>query len=309
MRQDQVPGYLTLMQSGELAERARRAAALLDGCRLCPCGCGASRLADEHGACGVGRFAVVAGYGPHFGEESCLRGHCGSGTIFLSGCNLQCVFCQNWDISHRLVGDSVTPGVLAGMMLELQDHGCHNINWVTPTHVLPQLLEALVLAAEGGLRLPIVYNSSGYDRVETLRLLEGIVDIYLPDFKFWDPGVAAQLTRVPDYPEVARRAVAEMHRQVGDLVVDDRGVARRGLLVRHLVMPRGLAGTGAVAAWLANELSPHMRINIMGQYHPEGLAALDRSRFAEIARPVTASEIRQARAQAQNAGLAPLQEG
>ncbi|WCJ60127.1 radical SAM protein [Fontisphaera persica] len=302
----EVPSYVALARSGELQERAQRARAALAACRLCPRGCGVNRLADERGRCGVGRQAVVSSAFPHLGEEDCLRGWRGSGTIFFSGCNLRCVFCQNDDISHDArAGAAVTAEELAGLMLELQAAGCHNINWVTPSHVAPQLLEGLARAAERGLRLPIVYNSSGYDDVETLRWFEGVVDIYLPDFKFWEPAVAERLAQAPDYPEVARAALKEMHRQVGDLVVDEQGLARRGLLVRHLVMPQQLAGTRALAEWLRREISPHTCLNLMAQYHPAGRVATAQGAqlYPELTRPITAAEYRQAQDDARAAGL------
>lgn len=272
---------------------------LLAPCRVCPHHCKVNRLRDETGRCGIGRFARVASYGPHHGEEDCLRGWGGSGTIFFSGCNLRCVFCQNWDISHEITGELVTAERLAEMMLELQELGCHNINWVTPSHVVPQCVEALVLARERGLRLPVVYNSGGYDAVETLQRLEGLVDIYMPDFKFWDAAVAARFTNAHDYPEVARAALREMHRQVGVLQLDRNGLARRGLLVRHLVMPHNLAGTAEIAHWLATELSPDTYCNVMAQYHPAGEAF----RFPELSRRITAAEFSEAVQAARRAGL------
>jgi putative pyruvate formate lyase activating enzyme len=241
----------------------------------------------------------VASYGPHHGEEDCLRGWGGSGTIFFAGCNLLCVFCQNWETSHECEGEIAAPEQLADMMLQLQAHGCHNINWVTPTHVVPQALEALAIAAERGLRLPIVYNTSGYDSVKTLRLLDSVVDIYMPDFKFWDPEISERFLHARDYPEAARRAIREMHRQVGVLQLDADGLARRGVLVRHLVMPNELAGTRPTAEWLARELSPETYINIMAQYHPAGEAC----RHADIARPITPAEFCRADQAARTAGL------
>lgn len=300
------PGYLALARSGELSRRANAAREQLAACRLCPRQCGANRLNDQCGQCGVGRLARVSSWFPHLGEEDCLRGWRGSGTLFFSGCNLHCVFCQNYDISHHpRAGAAVTARELATMMLELQAAGCHNINWVTPSHVAPQLLEALAVAAERGLNLPLVYNSSGYDSVETLRWFEGVVDIYMPDFKFWDATVAARLADAPDYPDVARAAMKEMHRQVGDLVLDDNGLARRGLLVRHLVMPHELAGTSAFTEWLAQEISPHTHLNVMAQYHPDGRVAGPQGAqlYPELARPITAAEYQKALAASQAAGL------
>jgi putative pyruvate formate lyase activating enzyme len=300
---DTYPSYRALARSGELQRRAAAAREALRACRVCPHACGVNRLEDRTGICGVGRLARVASWFPHHGEEDCLRGWRGSGTIFLAGCNLRCVFCQNYDISHAPAGAPVTADRLADLMLELQAAGCHNVNWVTPSHVVPQLLEALARAAARGLRLPIVYNTSAYDAVDTLRWLDGVVDIYLPDFKFWDPAVAARLTRAPDYPAAARAALREMHRQVGDLVCDASGLARRGVLVRHLVMPGGLAGTASVAAWLAREISPRTCVNVMPQYRPAGAVRRVLGQFPDLARPLDAGEHENALAAARAAGL------
>lgn len=264
------PAYLQLHASGELAARAAAARERLSCCTLCPRHCRVNRLADERGFCHTGAQAEVAGYGPHFGEESVLVGMGGSGTIFLAHCNLGCVFCQNYEISHLGEGVATPPGQLAAMMVSLQKQGCHNINFVTPSHVVPQLLDALIVAIDRGLTVPLVYNTGAYDEVETLRLLDGVVDIYMPDFKFWAEASAARFCRAADYPEMARLAIAEMHRQVGDLVIDAHGIARRGLLVRHLVMPEGLAETGKIMHFLAQEISPATYVNVMGQYRPCG---------------------------------------
>jgi putative pyruvate formate lyase activating enzyme len=255
------------------------------------------------GFCRTGRFARVASFFPHRGEEACFSGWRGSGTIFFSGCNLGCVFCQNWDISHDHGGRDVAAAELASMMLELQEQGCHNINWVTPSHVVPQALEALELAAAKGLELPIVYNTGGYDSIETLHLLDGVVDIYMPDFKFWDPATAERLVRARDYPEVARAAIREMHRQVGDLVLDGQGIARRGLLVRHLVMPNGLTGTGSIAEWLTREISRDTWINVMAQYHPEGLVTSSADAYRDIASALSREEFLAAVSAVRAAGL------
>jgi putative pyruvate formate lyase activating enzyme len=298
---DAYPAYVALLETGELAARARRAIESLADCALCGRKCHADRLdpAQAKSFCRTGRTAVTSSFFPHHGEESCLRGTGGSGTIFFTHCNLRCVFCQNYDISWQGEGFAATAEELAAMMLGLQDLGCHNVNFVTPSHVVPQILDALSRAAADGLRLPIVYNTGGYDRVETLRILEGVVDIYMPDFKFWDPDVARELANAEDYPEIARQAIKEMHRQVGDLQMDRRGIARRGLLVRHLVMPNGAAGTREVMRFLAREVSPDTYVNIMAQYHPEGQAL----RHPSIARSVTRGEWAEAVAIARQEGL------
>lgn len=228
-------------------------------------------MADERSVCHVGRRAIVASAFAHHGEEDPLRGRNGSGTIFLAGCNLRCVFCQNFDVSWRVRGAEVSAEALAHLMLELQALGCPNVNWVTPEHVVPQLLEALALAAEDGLCVPIVYNTSSYDSAESLALLDGVVDVYMPDLKLWTANRARRYLRRPDYPEVARRSILEMHRQVGPLELDDHGLAVRGVLLRHLVMPGLLDETEAILRWIGRELGPDTYLNLMGQYRPEGL--------------------------------------
>ncbi len=295
------PVYLTLYHSGELQRRSREALAELAHCTLCPRACGADRIAGDTGTCRIGRYARVTSAFPHHGEEDCLRGWNGSGTIFFAQCNLRCVFCQNYDISQSGHFSETSPEQLAKSMLELQACGCHNINFVTPTHVVPQILEALILAVQGGLRLPLVYNSSGYDSVETLRRLDGVVDIYMPDFKIWDDGQAARYLHAPDYPAVACDALREMHRQVGVLQLDEQGLAKRGVLVRHLVMPGGIAGTASVAAFLVSELSPDTYVNLMTQYHPEG--EVSNANFREINRRITTKEYAEALSAAHKAGL------
>jgi len=292
------PAYLELHRAGELRERIEAAEELLRECRVCPRGCGARRLEGETGACGVAVETVVSSYGPHFGEEAPLVGTGGSGTVFLARCNLACVFCQNADISHGGEGEVVSPTKLADLMLTLQRLGCHNINWVTPTHQVPQILRALLIAVAGGLSLPLVYNCGGYESLEMLRLLDGIVDIYMPDMKYADAEVARRYSGVEHYPEVARAALREMHRQVGDLVMDARGIARRGLLVRHLVLPNDLAGTAAVVEFLA-DLSPNTYLNVMAQYRP-----CHRAReHPPLARRPTVGEIERALRLARAAGL------
>jgi putative pyruvate formate lyase activating enzyme len=290
-----------LLPSGQLARRVRQAIDSLADCALCGRQCHVDRLHQEQpkSYCRTGRDAWVSSAGPHHGEEDCLRGRGGSGTIFFTHCNLRCVFCQNFDISHLGHGRRTTPDELAGMMLDLQRLGCHNINLVTPSHVVPQILAGLLPAAERGLRLPIVYNTGGYDRVETLRLLDGVVDIYMPDLKFWDPATSQELAHAEDYREVACRAVREMHRQVGDLVLDDAGLARRGLLVRHLVMPGGLDETRQIMGFLAREVSPDTFINVMPQYRPAGHA----HGYQSINRVLTLDEYHEALAIAQEEGL------
>ena len=297
--------YLRLGVS-ELRRRATEAVAGLSSCTVCPWECKIDRLADQRHICRTGRYARVASFFPHFGEEDCLRGWKGSGTIFFAWCNLRCVFCQNSDISQQEAGMEARPERLAAMMLDLQQQGCHNINFVTPEHVVPQVLEALPLAVEGGLRLPLVYNTSAYDSLESLRHLDGVVDIYMPDFKFWDPGHAKRFTKGKNYPEAARAAIKEMHRQVGDLVVDENGLARRGLLVRHLVMPGGLAGTREVMRFLCREVSPKTYVNVMAQYYPAGQVGAEK--YPEINRGITPEEYAEAVGIAQEEGLSRFDE-
>ena len=255
-------------ESGRLRRLAEKGLALLESCRLCPRACGKNRLEDERGRCLTGRLARVASFGPHFGEEAPLVGYGGSGTVFFSGCNLNCTFCQNSDISQGPGGRETGARDLAGIFLQVQEMGCHNLNLVTPTHVLPQILEALSLAVPEGLRVPIVWNCGGYESSEALALLDGVVDIYMPDLKFMDEEPSRAFLDAPDYPEAAQAAIKEMHRQVGDLVIDDQGLAVRGLLVRHLVMPDGLAGSDKAIRFLKEEISGNTYLNIMDQYRP-----------------------------------------
>jgi putative pyruvate formate lyase activating enzyme len=294
--------YLSLYRAGELEHRVEEAYSALRDCKVCPRNCRADRIKDQRAFCHTGRRARVSSFFAHFGEEDCLRGWRGSGTIFFSFCNLKCVFCQNHDISQDGGGREVERLELASMMLKLQDAGCHNINFVTPEHVVPQILEGLLCAAADGLRLPIVYNSSGYDAIRSLELLDGIVDIYLPDFKFWNPELSFRYMKARDYPDVARRVIREMRRQVGDLKINGNGIAERGLLVRHLVMPGGLAGTDEIMRFLAREVSPETYVNIMGQYSPDYKA----HRFPEINRETNADELNAAYASAHSAGLRRL---
>ena len=277
---------------------------MLSPCRVCPRNCKVDRLSDEKGVCQTGSKALVSSYAPHFGEESPLVGSGGSGTIFLTHCNLLCLFCQNFEISHLGEGLETEAGQLASMMISLQRQGCHNINFVTPSHVVPQILSALPIAIEKGLTVPLVYNSSGYDSPETLKLLEGIVDIYMPDFKFWNRESAKRYANAPDYPEVARDAVLEMHRQVGDLVLDDDGVAVKGLLVRHLVMPGGLNETGEIMGFLARKVSRDTYVNVMDQYRPCGKAY----QCPPIDRRLNKDEYQEAIELSRDAGLRRLDE-
>ncbi|MEF2146535.1 MAG: radical SAM protein [Desulfovibrionaceae bacterium] len=302
------PAYLALHQSGELGRRILAAQQLLRPCRLCPRTCNVDRLAGEPGFCGVASLAVVAAWQPHFGEEACLVGDNGSGTIFFAGCNLACVFCQNSDISRpataRAAGHEATPEELAGIMLALQEQGCANINLVSPTHVVPQVLAALDIACARGLRLPLVYNSGGYDSLETLGLLDNVVDIYMPDAKVWEPEIAARLLGARDYPETARAALLEMHRQTGDLFLNEQGLAVRGLLLRHLVLPDNLAGSEHWLRFIAETVSRNTFIHIMEQYRP----CAEAEDHAGLNRPVSAQECEKARRIARDFGLQPLEE-
>jgi len=297
------PAYRSQLQSGKLADRTKRAYLHLEDCDLCARYCHVNRRKTIKGAvCRTGDRAVVNSYGPHHGEEDPLRGWRGSGTIFFSWCNLRCVYCQNWEISHKGVGHEVSPQGLADMMLALQDHGCHNINLVSPSHVVAQIIAAVSLAVRRGLQLPLVYNTGGYDSVEALHLLDGIIDIYMPDMKYGDTDMARRYSKVRDYVAYNRAAVKEMHRQVGDLVIDEQGLARRGLLVRHLVMPANLAGTEKVLAFLAEEVSTHTYLNLMAQYYPCYRA----DEYPLLARRLTTDEYHQALVWARHYGLQRL---
>ncbi len=297
------PSYLAAHESGELAERVEAAREMLASCHLCPRECGVNRLEGDTGFCGGGREALVGSVNAHFGEERPLVGIGGSGTIFLAGCNLGCLFCQNYELSHLAMGREVGPQELGNMMLRLQRGGCHNINFVTPTHFMPQILEALGPAIEGGLRVPLVWNCGGYESVEALKLLEGIVDIYMPDAKYADAGPAERFSQAPDYPERMQAALTEMHRQVGDLVMDERGLAVRGMLIRHLVLPEGLAGTAEVMRFIAS-LSKDSYVNVMAQYRPCFRAA----EHPPMDRRLTMQEYREAVQAALDAGLHRLDE-
>ena len=303
------PAYLSLGLD-ELRRRAERAVAMLADCRACPRDCGVNRIEGKWAACKTGRYAVVGSYFPHFGEEDCLRGWNGSGTIFFSHCNLRCVFCQNYDISQAVKPGPVSPGSsaadIAAMILDLQRQGCHNINFVTPEHVVPQIVEALVIAIEHGLRLPIVYNTSAYDSLESLELMRGLVDIYMPDFKYWSAECSKTYLMAEDYPEAARAAIAAMHEQVGPLSFDAEGLAQRGLLIRHLVMPGSLDEARAILEWIATEIGADTYVNLMNQYYPAGKVGAER--FAEINRRLLPAEFRQAQALAHELGLRRLDE-
>jgi len=301
------PAYLATHRSGTLAGKVAAGLRELEDCCACPRDCHVNRMIGESRVCHTGRHARVASAFPHFGEEDCLRGWNGSGTIFFSLCNLRCVFCQNWEISQTAAGDELRAERIADLMLALQDRGCHNINFVTPEHVAPQVLEAVAAAVPRGLRVPIVYNTSAYDSLTSLRLLEGVVDIYMPDFKFWEESTALRLAKARDYPGRARDAIREMHRQVGPLRFGPDGLARRGVLVRHLVMPGQHDEAAAIFRWLASEVSTETYVNIMAQYRPEsriGTPGLDgTARYEEINRAPLPAEIARAYDAARQAGL------
>ena len=299
---DFVPAYVQAFEQGVLQERARQAVESLRSCRVCPRDCQIDRFNNKIGVCRSGRHARVASAFPHFGEEHCLRGSRGSGTIFFSGCNLRCVFCQNFDISQREDGAEVTAAALAAMMLDLQAAGCHNLNFVTPEHVVPQILEALVLAVGRGLRLPLVYNTSAYDSLESIRLMDGLVDIYMPDFKLWHAEHCAKYLVARDYADAARAVIAAMHAQVGELRVNEQGLALRGVLVRHLVMPGLLDDTREIMRWLATALSRDTYVNLMDQYHPAHRAQSE-PRFVHLNRRLQDREFDQALEHAHAAGL------
>jgi putative pyruvate formate lyase activating enzyme len=263
------PAYFDRAVRRSMPDRVAAAMEELTCCCACPRNCKINRVKDETRVCNTGRRAIVSSAFPHFGEEDCLRGWKGSGTIFFSMCKRRCVFCQNWDISQRRSGRELNASQLADTMPALQDHGCHNINFVTPEHLAPQIVEALAAAIDRGLRLPVVYNTSAYDALSSLKLMDGLVDIYMPDFKFWRPDTAKRLAKAKDYPERAKDAIREMHRQVGELRFLPNGLACRGVLVRHLVMPGQLDETREIFRWLADEISPDTYVNIMGQYRPD----------------------------------------
>ena len=297
------PTYLKLHRTGELRRRADALWAMLESCRLCPRECGAARLRGEKGFCHASRDVEVSSHHPHFGEERSLVGRGGSGTVFLTNCSLRCVFCINWEVSQGGQGWRKKLDDLADMMLDLQRRGCHNVNVVTPTHYSAHVVRALAIAAGRGLRLPVVYNTCGWERVEVLKLLDGVVDIYLPDFKYWDGKRAAKYSSGAEtYPEVTREGILEMHRQVGVARPAADGFMYRGLMIRHLVMPNDVGGTREILAWIASSLPKDTYVNIMSQYRPVYRA----SEFPEIARPLTRAEYEEAVACARRLGLTNL---
>jgi putative pyruvate formate lyase activating enzyme len=300
-RQNFIPAYQNL-PPGLLAEKAGTAEAALKSCTLCPRACKVDRTAGKRGFCRTGDKPFVSSWGPHFGEERPLVGSQGSGAIFFGNCNLGCLFCQNYAISHLGEGREMSVERLAEVMLELQQEGCHNINLVTPTHQLPMILRSLSMAAGQGLALPIVYNCGGYESIEAVRLLDGVVDIYMPDFKYADPEMSLRYSKARDYPSVAKAVIREMHRQVGDLVMDESGIAVRGLLLRHLVMPGGIAGTREVVRFIADEISKNTYVNIMDQYHP----CYQAHDHPPLDRRITTKEFAEAVKFAREAGLTRL---
>lgn len=293
------PAYVKLLHNGELSRKAELSREILHCCKLCGWRCNKDRLAGKLGVCRTSDVARVSSYGPHMGEEDPLRGWSGSGTIFFTRCNMHCQFCQNHEISHTDTGELIDAHELAQMMLNLQNLGCHNINLVSPTHVQPQILAAVLLAAQAGLRLPLVYNTGGYDTIEALQILDGVVDIYMPDMKYASAQIARYYSKIPNYPEVNQAAVREMHRQVGDLIINKQGLAQRGLLIRHLVMPNNLSGTAEISRFIAREISKDTYVNLMDQYHP----AYRARQFPRINRSVSHLEYEAAVMAARSAGL------
>jgi len=292
------PSYCNILKTSELKKRVGEAYKRLTNCDICALKCGVDRIAGVLGTCKTGARAKISSYGPHFGEEDPLRGSKGSGTVFFTRCNLSCQYCQNHDISQQDSGKEIDPEDLAGVMLELQARGCHNINFVSPSHVVPQILAGVLIAAQAGLCIPLVYNTGGYDNIKTLQLLDGVIDIYMPDMKYADADIAKKYSKIPDYPHINQQAVIEMHRQVGNLVIDKEGVATRGLLVRHLVLPSNLSGTDKIVRFLA-QLSRNTYLNLMDQYHP----AYKSHHYPEINRRITKQEYQEAVQLAKDAGL------
>ncbi len=297
-----IPSYLNLHRSGELARRLERARELQSPCRLCPRRCGALRAKGEKGFCESGTAAKVFRYGPHFGEEPPLTGSGGSGAIFFSGCTLRCIYCQNYRFSQKGEGSEVPSEELAQMFIRLQEQGCHNVNLVTPSHFLPQIITALSLAVKRGFNLPIVYNTSGYESLETLRILDGCVDIYLADMRYDSAEVAARYSGARDYPAINRAAIREMWNQVGALAINESGIAEKGLIIRHLVLPNGLGGTPRICRFIAEDVSPHAALSLMSQYTPCHRASGDDL----LRRRVTEDEYSEA---AHNLGMWGLENG
>jgi len=296
--------YLNLIESGELSRRVAQSYNRLTSCNICAHKCGVNRREGELGICKTGGKAKISSYGRHMGEENPLRGYQGSGTIFFTRCNLRCQYCQNHDISQSDSGNEIEPEDLAGFMLELQDAGCHNINFVSPSHVVPQIMAGVLIAAQAGLNIPLVYNTGGYDSMPTLTLLNGVIDIYMPDMKYADPQIAERYSKIPDYPRVNRIAVKEMHSQVGDLLLDERGIAKRGLLIRHLILPNNLAGTDHIIKYIAEEISKNTYLNLMDQYRP----AYRAHHYPELNRRISQEEYDKAVFMAESAGLTRLDE-
>jgi putative pyruvate formate lyase activating enzyme len=292
------PFYLNLGKK-ELKRRIERLFKILESCEICPRKCHVNRLKGEKGYCQLGYLPMVSAYHPHFGEEAPLVGKYGSGTIFMTSCNLSCVYCQNYEISQLRIGEEVSFERLAEMMVELQNLGCHNINFVTPTPQVPAILKSLEIAIEKGLKIPLVYNTSSYDSLEVLKLLDGIVDIYLPDARYSDDKIALKYSNVPNYFEIMKKAIKEMHRQVGDLVINEEGIAIRGLIVRHLVLPNGLAGSEKIFEFIAKEISKNTFLNIMDQYWP----AYKAHQYPELSRRITEKEFQEVINLAKNFGL------
>ena len=294
-----IPTYIKLYNEGILGERIQRLNEMLKRCFVCPHECEVDRISGKKGICGAGWRIEISSAFPHFGEERPLVGKYGSGTIFMTHCNLKCVFCQNYDISHLGEGKVITVEELSDIMIHLQSIGCHNINFVTPTHYVPQIISALPKAIEKGLKIPLVYNCGGYESVETLRLLDGIIDIYMPDTKFSSSEKASMFTKAKNYNEILKKALKEMHNQVGDLIINSSGIAEKGMLIRHLVMPKDLAGTKDMMKFIAEELSTDSFVNIMAQYRPCHLAY----KYNELKRGITHSEFLNALKIAKDAGI------
>lgn len=301
---ENTPCYLHLLETGELKEKVKVAYARLGECTGCGWYCGADRLHGKKGTCLTGLRAQVSSYGPHLGEENPLRGWRGSGTIFFTHCNLHCQYCQNYDVSQGKDGEEVEPETIAAIMLELQAMGCHNINFVSPTHVVSQILAAVLIAAKAGLTIPLVYNTGGYDSLENLTLLDGVIDIYMPDMKYANDEIGYQYSKIQHYVQTNQAAVREMHRQVGDLVIDEHGLAQRGLLVRHLILPNGLAGTPEIIRFLADEISKNTYLNLMDQYRP----CYNAQYYPKLTRRINNSEYQEAVALAHSAGIYRLDE-